>query len=118
MARYLVDTDVLVDHLRNAVRVPVPPAESAYSTITRAELYAGQEADERVIDTLLSAFEELPVDREVAEAAARIRRAAQVALPDAIIAASAIADRRQLVTRNVRHFRSVRGLRIYRRGQR
>jgi hypothetical protein len=93
----------------------VPSTESAYSAITRAELYAGQGADDRVIDTLLSAFEELPVDREVAEAAGRIRRAAQVSLPDAIIAASAISDRRQLVARDVRHF-TMRGLRSYRRG--
>ena len=113
LARYLLDTDVLVDHLRRGIRIPVPPPDSAYSTITRAELYAGRSANERVIDTLLGAFEELPVDREVAEAAGRIRRSADVALPDAIIAATAIGDRRQLVTGNVRHFRGVRGLRLF-----
>jgi predicted nucleic acid-binding protein len=114
LARYLVDTDVFVDHLRNGVRVPVPPAESAYSTITRAELYAGHSVNERVVDTLLSAFEEIGVERHTSEAAGRIRRSSDVALPDAIIAATAIADRRQLVTKNLRHFRTVRGLRLFR----
>ncbi|MGH2759462.1 MAG: type II toxin-antitoxin system VapC family toxin, partial [Actinomycetota bacterium] len=69
MPRFLVDTDVLIDHLREGVRVPVPPADTAYSTITRAELYAGRDTDERVIDTLLDAFEEIPVDRRIAESA-------------------------------------------------
>jgi len=114
LPKYLVDTDVFVDHLRNGVRVPIPPADSAYSSITRAELYAGRATDEGVVDTLLSAFEEIFVDRGIAEAAGRIRRSADVALPDAIIAATAMAGRRQLVTRNVRHFRSVRGLRLSR----
>jgi len=114
LAKYLVDTDVFVDHLRSGVRVPVPPGDSAYSSITRAELYSGRSTDELTVDTLLSAFEEIPVDRGIADAAGRIRRSSDIALPDAIIAATAMAGRRQLVTRNDRHFRSVRGLRLSR----
>lgn len=114
MARFLVDTDVFIDHLRAGRRVPVPPEEAAYSSITRAELYAGRGTDEAVVDRLLDAFEEIPVDRPVAEEAGRIRRATALTLPDAIIAATSLATARELLSRNVRHFGAVPGLRLAR----
>lgn len=112
MARYLIDTDIFVDHLRAAIRVPTQPEDSAYSAITRAELYAGTGTDEAVVDMLLSTFEEIPVDRSVAEEAGRIRRQGTVAMPDALIAGTALVTGRTLVTRNERHFKDVRGLKL------
>jgi predicted nucleic acid-binding protein len=113
LPRYLVDTDVFVDHLRIGRRVPVAPSDSAYSALTRAELYAGRNADEDVIDTLLSPFEEVAVDRPIAEDAGRIRRAQGLALADAVIAATAKVTRRRLVTSNTRHFQRVPSLKIH-----
>jgi predicted nucleic acid-binding protein len=52
------------------------------------------------------------VDRGVAERAGRIRREAGVRTPDALIAATALEHRLTLVTRNVRDFERVPGLRI------
>ena len=112
MADVLLDTDVLIDHLRIGRPVRVPPSEAAYSSITRAELYAGRRADEAVIDDLLVAFQEIPVEREIAERAGRIRRETDMALPDCLVAATAIFTRRSLLTRNVRHFGRVPGLRV------
>ena len=112
LARFLVDTDVFVDHLRAAHRLSVAPQEAAYSSITRAELYAGKHADEPVIDLLLGSFEELAITRDVAEHGGRLRRQLDIPLPDALIAATAILARSILVTRNVRHFRRVAGLEI------
>ncbi len=109
---FLVDSDVFIDHLRAGKRVPVPPRDSAYSVLTRAELYAGRNADENVVDLLLSAFEELPIDRAIAEEAGRIRRGVGISLADAVIAATALLSRRVLVTRNVKDFRKVSGLRL------
>jgi predicted nucleic acid-binding protein len=113
MARFLVDTDVFVDHLRATRRIPVAPQDAAYSSITRAELYAGTNADEPVIDLLLGAFEEIGVTREIAEHGGRIRRTVGITLPDALIAATAILGRSILVTRNVRPFDRVAGLDIH-----
>jgi toxin FitB len=113
MAEYLVDTDVLIDHLRGHARLSVSPERSAISTLTRAELYAGQRADERAIDLLLGTFAEIAVDRVIAEEAGRIRRTTGIGLADAAIAATAIASGRTLVTRNRRHFDGIPGLRLH-----
>lgn len=113
MARVLLGTDILVGHLRLGRGIPVPPEAGAYSSITRAELYAGRGTDERIVDDLLGLFDEVPVGRRIAEEAGRIRRHSSIALPDAIIASTAILTGRELLTRNVRHFESVPGLALH-----
>ncbi|HXT51585.1 MAG TPA: PIN domain-containing protein [Thermoanaerobaculia bacterium] len=79
--------------------------------ITRAELFAGNVGSDRLIQ-LLQPFRELPVDREVAEQAGRIRRESGLRLPDALIAATAVVHGLVLATRNRRDFDRVRGLRL------
>jgi len=112
MARLLYDTDVLIDHLEG--RHALPGGEDlAYSCITRAELYSWTEADETAIDDFLTPFDEVLVDWEVAEVAGRIRRDIRIKLPDALVAASALATGRRLVTRNAKDFRRVKGLRLH-----
>jgi predicted nucleic acid-binding protein len=107
----LLDSDVFVDHLRGHRRL-APRPDDAYSVITRCELLAGsREADERV-RTLLEPLRELPVGREVAELAGRVRRETNVPTPDALIAATAIVHRLTLVTRNRRNFERVPRLRV------
>jgi hypothetical protein len=110
---FLVDTDVFVDHLKAGRMVPVPPERAAYSSIARAELYAGSRAVEAILDDLLGAFLEIPVDRAVAEVGGRIRRDTGLALPDALVAATAIVTGRRLVTRNDKHFAGVGGLKLH-----
>ena len=110
--RVLFDTDVLIDHLTDASRsLPVEP-QGVYSSISRAELYSGG-GNEAVIDHLLDNFQEIPVDRSIAEEAGRIRRTTRVKLPDALIAATALVTGSKLMTRNVRDFRKVEGVRLY-----
>jgi predicted nucleic acid-binding protein len=114
VAEVLLDTDVLVDHLQGTRALGVELAGSAYSSITRAELYSGRDADERVIDRLLGHFREVPVDQRIAEEAARLRRTKGLRLPDGLIAATALVIKRPLYTRNVRDFRRVAGLSLHR----
>lgn len=112
MARILVDSDVLVDHLRGHRRLIAGSDELHVSAITRAELFSGRGTEERRVRRLLGAMTDLPVDAAIAERAGRLRRGAQRRLPDALIAATAIEHRLTLVTRNVRDFEGIRGLRV------
>lgn len=113
VADLLVDTDVFIDHLRGAAELSPGRNRLHYSVITRAELFAGSTAT-ALTSRLLAALREVPVDRDVAERAGRIVRECGLRLPDALIAATALENGLQLVTRNVADFDKVRGLRIKR----
>jgi predicted nucleic acid-binding protein len=110
----LVDTDVLVDYLRE-----YPPAveylesrreDLSTSAVVVAELYAGvREGKERAaLSTLLSLFEVIPIDAELAERGALLRRDFApkhgTGLADALIAASSQQSGAELVTLNAKHF--------------
>ena len=112
MTRILVDSDVLIDHLRGHHRFAVGKDTVHVSTVTRAELFAGRGTEEAKVRRLLDPFTELPVDRAVAERAGRIRRAAKIGMADALIAATAIQHRLTLVTRNTSDFAPVSGIRV------
>lgn len=112
MADLLVDTDIFVDHLRGARRIHPGRHRLAYSVVTRCELFAGRGAREDALRELLEPFRELGVDRAIAERAGRLRRETGIRTPDALIAATALEHRLTLVTRSVRDYRAVRGLRI------
>lgn len=112
VAGLLIDTDILIDHLRGA-RPFVPPARRvAYSVVTRCELFAGKSADEAGIRVLLGAMTELPIDRAIAECAGRLRRRSGLRTPDALIAATALEHDLSLMSRNVRDFAGVKGLQL------
>jgi predicted nucleic acid-binding protein len=108
----LVDSDVLVDHLRGARAFAPGAHDVAYSVVTRTELFAGHARQEEAVKLLLAPFAELPIDRSVAELAGRLRRDHGVRIADALIGATAITHRRSLLTRNVRAFANVPGLHL------
>jgi predicted nucleic acid-binding protein len=112
VARILLDSDVLVDHLRGHRRLTAGSDDLHVSTVTRAELFAGRGSEEPRVRTLLQAMTSLPVDDQVAERAGRLRRMHAIRLPDALIAATALEHRLTLVTRNVRDFSGIKGLHL------
>jgi len=107
----LVDTDVLVDHLRAHRRLPIE-RRFAYSVISRFELFAGRAADEDVVNDLLGRHREIAVDGLIAAGAGRLRRTDRLEIADALIAATALAHGLELVTRNRKDFERVRGIRL------
>lgn len=118
MAQLLIDTDVLIDYLRD-------PAESvtyleslkpplSVSAVTVAELYAGVRdgAERAVLDRFIDSFQVVAVDKEIAIRAGFIRRdfgkSYGTGLADAIIAATEEAQQAHLVTLNNRHFQMLK----------
>ena len=87
-----------------------------YSAITEVELLSGRNSNtleqQRKIYRLLGIMRRVHLDRHVTEEAGRLRRIYQIAIPDAIIAASAIVKNAALVTRNVAHYDMIDGLNI------
>jgi predicted nucleic acid-binding protein len=103
----LVDSDVIIDHIRGAR--PLPDVSLAYSVITRCELFSGRdEAD--VLRKMLKPMHEIVVDTRIAERGGTLRRTFQLPTPDALIAATALEHDLPLMTRNQRHFGRVDGL--------
>lgn len=86
------------------------------STIVETELlsFSGWTAREEaeVKEFLDENFITIPFDRRVARLAAELRKESKVKLPDAGIAATALFTKTPLVTRNIKDFRTVKGLQL------
>ena len=101
----LLDSVILIDHL-NGVAAATDYLRTladagCISAITRAEVLTGLEgAAQRTVRRLLDCFRFLPIDREVADLAAELRRLHRWKLPDAFQAAVAQQHGLQLATRN------------------
>ena len=116
----LVDTDVLIEHLRGstaATELLVEIADEAHvSVLTRFELLAGMRSSERhLVWALVDVIPNLGVTQEVSalagEWARQYRRSHSSIGPlDYLIAATAEVHGADLLTRNVRHFPMFGGL--------
>ena len=107
--RLLLDSVILIDHFNGrpeATRYLVSIAsEAALSVITRAEVLAGFDPEDRVTAvSLLDRFPILGIDQPVADLAARLRREQRWKMPDAFQAALAQYHGLTLATRNTRDF--------------
>jgi tRNA(fMet)-specific endonuclease VapC len=122
MAGYLIDTGLVLRHLRGhrtAVRLRAGLGKLgrlSIASVTRLEVHAGMHEDQRTVTyKLLSRFVAYDLDREIAGRAGdlirqcRDRRIA-LSVPDAIIAATALANGLTLVTLNRADFEGIPGL--------
>jgi predicted nucleic acid-binding protein len=119
----LVDTSVLIDHLRGESAARLALAEAvqrgerlACSVVTKVEVLAGMRPDEeRATRRLLDALDWIPVDDEIAERAGAmanryLRSHPGVDPVDFIIAATVELHDATLWTRNLKHFPMLDGL--------
>lgn len=127
-----LDTTFLVHLLREARRGPGPATafletvedqELAISIHVLCELYAGAELssdfsrEQQAIESVCSALNLRHFDERLAPIYGSILASLQksgrrIATMDLLIAASALADGAPLVTRNLKHFERVPGLRV------
>jgi len=119
--RWLLDTDVWIDAFAgrlDAVRVMTTARSRSvewvgYSLMTRLEVLAGLTgADDKHLRELLEEFNEVHIGSDVIEEAIRIRRAVRIKAPDAIIAATSLVHKAELVTRNTADCTRIPGLTV------
>ena len=112
----LLDTNFLIGLLRGAqpyweyLEQLLTQTAPLISAVTRAEVYAGcHPSEEAETESVLSLFEAVPVDGDMADIADRFvyqfaRRGVTLHLEDAMIGATAAKEHLILITRNVDHF--------------
>jgi predicted nucleic acid-binding protein len=128
--RTVIDTDILIDLLRNVKKVvafltEIEESKSLLSTtvINAFELYHGahksRESEQNLIATrkLLNRLILLPLGLRSAETAGRIyaqleTKGQPIGLRDALIGAIALTKGYAIVTRNVEHFQKITGLTV------
>jgi len=121
-ARFLIDTDVIIDYLRGRARavkfLEDLKGDLLISSITVAELYSGVRGveEERALDQFLQAFLVVEVDQAIAKKAGLYRhefaKSHGTGLADALIAASGESRHAILVSLNRRHFPMVKGMKV------
>ena len=118
--KYLIDTNILIDHLRGDSNVTVflqrieeGSAQAAVSVITEYELLASaklKESEIVKINSLLELIPRLAITSQTVRIAAKFHRNYRTDLADALIAATAFLAKAALVTRNIKHFHNIREL--------
>lgn len=118
----LIDTNIFVDFLRG-YKPAIEFFESIigeenviFSAITESELVCGKECGdylkkEKLLHFLYS-WNKIPVTNQIAVLAGDISREYGLLIPDAIIAATAIVYKAELLTKNTKDFKSVDNLSI------
>ena len=122
MSRYLIDTNILIDHLRGDIAatqflrgVEHGRVRVTISVITECELLAGTRlspSEERRVLELLGLFPRVAVTSPIAQLAAQLRRRSPLTIINALIAATALRSHATLPTRNIKDFRSICSLRF------
>jgi len=114
---YLIDTNAVVDYLENKL----PDTASALidalsiqiSVISRIELLAWSKITKNQLEVLngfINASQVFGLDEAVILKTIELRKNHRVKLPDAIIAATAIVNDLDLLTRNINDFEKISGL--------
>jgi predicted nucleic acid-binding protein len=108
MVSALFDTNILIDYLNGIEQAKIELdrySDKAISLITWMEVMVGATPEtEEILRSFLSGFVNLPIDEQVGGLAVSLRKQHKIKLPDAIVWATALADKRLLVTRNTKDF--------------
>ena len=114
MRQIIVDTDVLILHLRGNESVRSMLKEAAKdsllscSAVTIGEIHAGMRDEElEKTEKLLNSLAVIDVDRKIAALAGDYRRTIKshhLELDDCLIAATCVINRATLITCNIKHY--------------
>jgi len=121
----LCDTNILIEFYKNNTAIiqelrQIGSQNLAISVITRAELYYGaiNKNELKRIQKHLDLLQNIPTDRSISEQfiqlMANYSLSHKLTIPDALIAATALVNDLELYTLNIKDFRFIENLRLYR----
>lgn len=120
--RYLIDTNIIIDHLRGdkattsfLEEIENKGIKVSISVITEYELLAYSpltSQQEKEILSFLRIFVILNITSSIVKVAARFRRKYNSGIVDSLIAATAHKNKSILITRNTKHFRNIKEVQI------
>lgn len=119
---YLLDTNSIINFLDASMPKPgmellneIVDDDPYISVITKIEVLGFNfrtEEEQDITETFIEGTTVLVIDDEIVEKTINLRKKIKIALPDAIIAATALAHDFTLVTRNTKDFKNIEGLEI------
>lgn len=122
--KLLLDTSLIIDFLRQKDKQQTwfyllarQRRQLAVSIITHTELFAGESVWEKPkarkeLEVIFAGINLIPLNQEISILAGKIRAKNKIDLIDAIIAATAVSEKLDLVTLNPKHFKKIAGLRL------
>lgn len=118
MSNYLVDTTVIIDHLRGDKKATIFLEEfnPGISVVTVAELIQGSKNkhEQAMAVKICASFTALTINTEISDLAIKLMKkfclSHGLKFLDALIAATALDNKLTLVTGNLKHFKFIEGL--------
>jgi predicted nucleic acid-binding protein len=115
----LIDSNIIIyaakpdfEDLRRFIRDRVP-AVSAISYVEVLGYHQLTEQERQYFDEFFKASLVLPLSQEVLEQAVKLRQRRKMTLGDALVAGTALAYNRTLVTRNINDFKAIEELSVF-----
>lgn len=120
----MVDTDILVDVARGVERASSfldemkPRYVLAISSVTEMELIVGcrNKSELAHLEAFISDYKRIKLDKRISDKAVELVRQFRLShgllIPDALIAATAIIEGIEFVTKNYRHYQFITGLNL------
>ena len=117
--KFLIDTNIVIDALGNAMPDGVKRIISGMAPVISAVTYIEALGWHKAISSQLIILRKfmdmaviLPINQPVVETTILVRQKKKIGLGDAIIAATALVHNMTLVTRNTSDFKSIDNLRV------
>lgn len=121
--KFLVDTNIIIYYLDNKIpEKEIEKIENIFrnsfniSTITKIELLGWHKIDENdkiKLESFLNNANVFYLDYEIEQKSIEIKQKNNIATPDSIIGATSLINNFTIVTRNVKDFEKIEGLKIY-----
>ena len=118
----LIDTDIIVDVLRNEPKAKLFIDEQispTISVITEMELLVGcrNKTEQNKLDKFLARFTIIELDERICKSGISLLRNYSLShglrIPDALIAATSLELGSEIATRNIRDYRFIKGLKLF-----